>query len=146
MTEQPASPPILRAEDFYQPPPSQPADAWNLVAPAERAVRWYEQQAQRRLPRPPDGVDLGQPLFAQINHGRWIAVCDQCNSAQLVTPEDPRFFCVECLTPAWRRVQFPEDLAAVEQETGAQPVPERNWWNPDDDTAWNRLPTDEGVR
>ncbi|GAA1283687.1 hypothetical protein [Streptomyces javensis] len=130
--------PILRAEDFYQPPPTQPADAWALVAPAERAVRWYEQQAQRRLPRPPDGVDLGGPaLFAQINHGRWIAVCDQCNSAQLVSPEDPRFYCVECLTPAWRRVRFPDDPAAVERELLGLPVRERNWWNPDDD-AWNR--------
>lgn len=131
--------PILRAEDFYQPPPSQPADAWALIAPAERAVVWFEQQAQRRLPRPPDGVDLGgPPLFAQINHGRWVATCDQCTSAQLVSPEDPRLFCVECLTPAWRRVRFPEDVAAVEQEIGALPVRERNWWHPDDDRAWNR--------
>ncbi|WP_159073677.1 hypothetical protein [Streptomyces sp. RTd22] len=129
---------VLRAEDFYQPPPDQPADAWALLAPAERAVRWFEQQAQRRLPRPPDGTDLGRPLFAQINHGRWIASCDECNSAQLVTPEDPRMYCVECLTPVWRRVRFPKDPAAVEADLAELPARERNWWHPDDEHAWNR--------
>ncbi|MBC3989327.1 hypothetical protein H8N00_10630 [Streptomyces sp. AC563] len=130
---------VLRAEDFYQPPPDQPADAWALIPPAERVVAWYERQAQRRLPRPPDGVDLGGPaLYAQINHGRWVALCDQCNSAQLVSPADPRLYCVECLTPAWRRVRFPKDPAAAEAAVGDLPTAERNWWHPHDEAAWNR--------
>ena len=127
---------VTRAEDFYTPPPSQPADAWRLVPPAERVVRWYERRAQRRLPRP-TGIVLGVRLYAQINHGRWIACCPECNSGQVVTPDDPRMFCVECLS-GWFRVVFPADTAAAEQSIEQQPVRDQNWWHPDDSEAWTR--------
>jgi hypothetical protein len=140
---------ILRAEDFYTPPPSRPADAWRLVPPAERAIRWFEEKVQRRLPRP-QGVDLRQPVFARIDAGRWVADCP-CGSAQVVTPDDPRMFCVECLESTWRRVRFPADVAAAEAAVAALPVYEQFWWQPGDD-AWNRprqptpLPDREPVR
>ncbi|MEU0393804.1 hypothetical protein ABZ208_13675 [Streptomyces sp. NPDC006208] len=133
--EQPTLRPVLRAEDFYLPPPGQPADAWRLVPPAERALRWYEEKAQRRLPRP-QGTDLGPPTMARIDAGRWVADCP-CGSAQVVTPEDPRMFCVECLPSAWLRVRFPTDVAAAEATVAAKPQHERFWWQPGDD-AWNR--------
>lgn len=132
----PPAPRTLRAEDFYTPPPSRPADAWQLVPPAERVVRWYEEQAQRRLPRP-TGTILGVRVYPQINHGRWVADCPECSSAQIVTPADPRFFCVECLS-GWFRLTFPSDVPAAEQAVKDLPLRERNWWHPDDDRAWNR--------
>lgn len=132
---------VTRAEDMYTPPPSRPADAWRLVPPAERVVRWYEERAQRRLPRP-TGTVLGVRLYAQINHGRWVACCPECNSAQITTPADPRMYCVECLS-GWFVVVFPTDTTAAERSIEQQPVREQNWWHPDDTTAWNRPSPEE---
>ncbi|MFC7929178.1 hypothetical protein [Streptomyces cinereoruber] len=121
--------PITRAEGFYLPPPPMPADAWDAEPPAMRAVRWYEMRSQRRLPVT-DGVILDQKLYAQVNHGRWVATC-MCMSAQIVTPADPRMWCVECGT-GWWTVKFPADLDAIEQQLANLPVVERNWWAADD--------------
>lgn len=120
---------ITRAEDFYLPPPHLPADRWQLVPPALRAVRWYEEKCQRHLPVT-DGVVLGQQLRAQVNHGRWVANC-ACMSAQIVTPADPRMWCVECGT-GWWQIVFPADVDAVEQQLAELPMAARNWWAPDD--------------
>ncbi|MFD3333509.1 hypothetical protein ACFWV1_12815 [Streptomyces sp. NPDC058700] len=116
---------IIRAEGFYLPPPHLAADTWDLAPPAMRAVRWYEEKNQRRLPVE-DGVLLGQHLYAQINHSRWVAMCS-CGSAQIVTPADPRMWCVECGI-GWWQVVFPDDVDAVEQALVELPVAERNWW------------------
>ncbi|MFH8627747.1 hypothetical protein ACH4A8_38670 [Streptomyces vietnamensis] len=94
-----------------------------------RAVCWYEMRAQRRLPVT-DGIVLGQQLYAQINHGRWTASCT-CLSAQIVTPADPRMWCVECGT-GWWQIRFPADAEAVEQQLADLPVVERNWWHSED--------------
>ncbi|MBP2583403.1 hypothetical protein J3A78_003881 [Streptomyces sp. PvR006] len=120
---------ITRAENFYLPPPHMNSDAWDIEPPAMRAVRWYEMRAQRRLPVT-DGIVLGQQLYAQINHGRWTASCT-CLSAQLVTPADPRMWCVECGT-GWWQVRFPADVDAVEQQLLDLPISERNWWHAED--------------
>ncbi|MGW2203425.1 hypothetical protein [Streptomyces sp. NPDC001774] len=122
--------PVARAEDFYQPPPRLPANAWDLVPPAMRAVRWYEEVQQRRITITAGGLLLGQPLYARINFGRWVADCT-CMSAQVVTPTDPRMWCVECGT-GWWQLKFPDDPEAAEQEMALLPVSERNWWHPDD--------------
>jgi hypothetical protein len=127
--------PTLRAEDFYLPPPDRPVDSWQLVPPAERVLVWYEQKQQRRLPRR-SGTVLGVTVYPQINHGRWVADCPECSSAQIVTPTDPRMFCVECLS-GWFQLTFPTDAAAAERSVNDLPVRERNWWHPDD-AAWNR--------
>lgn len=131
----PTSRSALRAEAFYLPPPDRPTDAWQLVPPAERVIVWYEGKQQRRLPRR-SGTVLGVRVYPQINHGRWVADCPECNSAQIVTPTDPRLFCVECLS-GWFRLTFPADPLAAEQAVAELPVREQNWWHPDDD-AWNR--------
>ncbi|RSS59779.1 hypothetical protein [Streptomyces sp. WAC01280] len=122
---------ITRAEDFYLPPPHLRADAWALIPPALRAVRWWEEKHQRRIPVT-DGFVLDQQLYARINHGRWVADCT-CMSAQMVTPADPRMWCVECGT-GWWQVTFPTDVAAVEQQLAALPPAERNWWAHEDPT------------
>jgi len=47
------------------------------------------------------------------NHGRWIANCPDCNSAQLACATDHRFMCSECANIAigglWRPVHWPRD-------------------------------------
>ncbi|WP_030764724.1 hypothetical protein [Streptomyces sp. NRRL F-2664] len=127
--------PVRRAQHFYTPSPDQRPDAWDLVPPAERAWRWYEQQVQRRV-TPPAGMLLGAGIYARINHGRWVADCP-CGSAQVVTPDDPRFACPEC-GYGWARLIFPAQPAAAEEEVSARPPHERNWWHADDETAWDR--------
>jgi hypothetical protein len=121
--------PVTRAEDFYLPPPHQRADAWDLTPPAMRVIRWYEEKQQRRIPVG-QGMLLEQRIYPRVNHSRWVADCT-CMSAQIVTPADPRMWCVECGTGWWQLV-FPEDVDAVEQEMTVLPVAERNWWHPDD--------------
>lgn len=132
--------PVLRAETFYLPPPQLPADAWDLVAPAERVFRWYEYRVQRRV-TPPDGFIIGQRVWARINHNRWVADCP-CGSAQVVTPADPRTACTECGL-GWLIVVFPEAVAAIEASLADRLPDQRNWWHPDDTTAWDRPPEPE---
>lgn len=122
---------ITRAEEFYRPPTYLPADRWDSEPPAVRVVRWWEEKHQRRVTIG-DGIILGQSLTARINHGRWVADCP-CQSAQIVTPADPRMWCVECGT-GWWQVVFPADVDAVEQLLADLPTAERNWWAPDDET------------
>ncbi|MDT9689382.1 hypothetical protein Q5762_13760 [Streptomyces sp. P9(2023)] len=122
--------PVTRAEDLYLPPPHLPADAWALVPPAERVVRWYEERQQRRILVAKGLLLLAGRLYARIDHGRWVASCT-CMSAQIVTPADPRMWCVECGT-GWWQLTFPDDVEAAEQGVALLPVGERNWWHPDD--------------
>lgn len=126
---------VLRSQDFYTPPATAPAGAWQLQPPAERVIIWYELKQQRRLPRP-TAVLLGASRYARIDAGRWVADCF-CNSAQVVSPDDPRMFCVECLT-GWYSIVFPADPAAAEQAVAGSAAHRRFWWHPDDTTAWNR--------
>jgi hypothetical protein len=71
-------------------------------------------------------------LVAYVNHSRWIVDCPDCNSAQVASPSDPRFFCAECanvaVDGAWRRVVFPDDVDTLEQALDARREPAtRNW-------------------
>lgn len=129
--------PVLRAETYYLPPPGLPADAWALVPPAERVLRWYELKQQRRI-AVPTAVLLGQVVHARIDAGRWVADCP-CASAQVVTPTDPRMCCPEC-GAGWFRLVFPADPGVAEQEVADLLPRDRFWWHPDDTTAWNRPP------
>ncbi|MET9957028.1 hypothetical protein ABZ135_36510 [Streptomyces sp. NPDC006339] len=119
--------PVVRAESFYLPPPELAAEAWDLVPPAERVWRWVEYRQQRRA-IPPEGVLLGERVWARINHGRWISDC-VCGSAQIVTPADPRMACTECGW-GWVQVAFPEDPATVESAVEVEPPHLRNWTHP----------------
>jgi hypothetical protein len=116
--------PVQRTETFYLPPPHLPATAWDQVPPAERVARWYEHRVQRRI-RLPVGHLIGQHLYARINAGRWVADCP-CASAQVVTPADPRFACVEC-GYGWAALVFPDDVAEAEQAVASRrPDPTRH--------------------
>lgn len=115
---------VVRAEDFYLPPPELPPDSWALVQPAERVWRWVEYKQQRRV-TPPEGFLIGVQLWARINHNRWLVDCP-CGSAQVVTPADPRFACTEC-GYGWVALVFPADPAAVEAAIEGALPHERNW-------------------
>lgn len=123
---------VFRADGFYVPPQSLPPDAWDMVPVAERAIRWFEYQAQRGVPRT-EVVLLGEDRWARIDGGRWVASCP-CGSAQVVSPEDPRLFCVECLT-GWYTVLFPADPAGIEQLVAGLPEADQFWWDPRDPNA-----------
>jgi hypothetical protein len=119
---------VVRAETFYTPPPSLPADAWADVPPAELVWRWYETRLGRRVTPPTDTVD--DTYFARINQNRWIADCS-CGSAAVVSPADPRYACTECGW-GWCALIFPADVASVEASLMGLKPALRNWWNPED--------------
>ncbi|MFJ6348673.1 hypothetical protein ACIQKB_04250 [Streptomyces sp. NPDC092046] len=119
---------VVRAEDFYTPPPELPADIWADVPVAERVWRWVEYRLQRRL-TPPEGFLIGEEAWAAINHNRWVADCT-CGSAQVVSPADQRMACTEC-GRGWVLLVFPADVAAVEAALVDDEPHLRNWVNPE---------------
>lgn len=120
---------VVRAEAFYTPPPSQPADLWADVPAAELVWKWIEWRLGRRSVPPTGTVD--DVYYARINQNRWIAECSSCGSAQVVSPSDPRYGCTECGW-GWCALIFPTDPAAVEASLAALKPVYRNWWHPDD--------------
>jgi len=58
-----------------------------------------------------DEEPAGKPVDAEINHGRWAAACE-CGGYELVTPNDPIFFCFSCCNADndfhVRPVKFPD--------------------------------------
>lgn len=82
-------------------------------------------------------VDDTQTITAYVDHGRWIACCPFCPSAQVVSPEDPFFLCAGddgCVNlpiqGAYVAVVFPDettqqDVEAVLLERPAMST--RNW-------------------
>ncbi|MFF7200526.1 hypothetical protein [Streptomyces sp. NPDC008141] len=127
---------VRRAEDFYAPPPQMRDDAWDGLRPAERVIAYMERVTQRSWPRPKG--QSGVTLIARIDAGRWVAQCPDCASAQVVSPEDARFWCVTCQPDTWTRVRYPADPAAVEASVEAKPARDRFWWADDDTEAFNR--------
>lgn len=80
----------------------------------------------------PEGTADGPEILAYVNHGRVVADCPFCRSAQIVDPDDPRFYCYDCGNAAveglYLPVGFPEDLGEIERALGARPSPaNRNW-------------------
>lgn len=129
---------IRRAEDEYAPPFTanrRVEAAFKAASPAERAILFMELKSGRGIQRP-DGFEIGPPLYAYINHGRWIVECDRCSSAQVGSPEDPRYYCLggtdDGCQPSglWRNVSYPRNAKAVENLVlVAQKVTERNWFD-----------------
>jgi hypothetical protein len=93
----------------------------------------------REVPEPiAEGVS-DPDIVAYINHGRWVGECnlhwteinEDCKNAQLVDPNDARFFCVNCHNEAcagrWRTVVFPAGVATIEASLAALPQSQQNW-------------------
>lgn len=58
------------------------------------------------------GKVSGDPIYARIDFGRWIADCE-CGGAEYVSPDEPVFFCMSCGNEDTkgdaRPVVFPEE-------------------------------------
>ncbi|QQZ54159.1 hypothetical protein IFE09_11390 [Streptomyces microflavus] len=120
---------VVRAEAVYTPPPPEPVTAWSGVPAAELVYLYMETRTQRRITRPTEPT--GDTYYARINQNRWVADC-YCGSAQVVSPTDPRYGCVECGW-GWSALIFPADATAVETQVMLEPRPAlRNWWHADD--------------
>ncbi len=67
----------------------------------------------------------GNPVYARIDFGRWIADCE-CGGAEYVDPDEPIFFCLSCGNSATsgraRQVVFPEDRDKIEKEVMSRKV------------------------
>lgn len=73
-----------------------------------------------------------QPIFVMVNHGRWVATCPWCNSAQLAFTEDRWFLCSDCLNSACGgqsvEVKWPDDESEIEKILSLRPdVSTQNW-------------------
>ncbi|MFJ7523896.1 hypothetical protein ACIQ1S_03125 [Streptomyces griseus] len=124
---------IVQAETYYLPPPprrGQPAQDWSQVPGAELVYRWAETRLNRRVPAPTETLPDHPGLYARIDDGRWLAECDACRSAWIVSVRDPRFGCVECRRD-WVPLIVPDDIAAAEAEALALGT-SRFWWHPND--------------
>ncbi|MFJ8221399.1 hypothetical protein [Streptomyces griseus] len=124
---------IVQAETYYLPPPprrGQPAQDWSQAPGAELVYRWAETRLSRRVPVPANTVPDHPGLYARIDDGRWLAECDACGAAWIVSVRDPRFGCVECRRD-WVPLIVPDDIAAAEAEALALGA-SRFWWHPND--------------
>jgi hypothetical protein len=143
VTELTPGPRLLRAEDVYH--------ARHFVTRTSRLAlaEWAFQKY------PPVFVDRAQPdlsrrgelvratvVRAEVNHGRWIARCPFCPSAQIVSPEDPRFLCAgsdgcanALVRGAFVAVEFPARRAEVETALLARPDRTTRNWRPGEAVA-----------
>jgi len=66
----------------------------------ERIKRIYGlmQQSRGAYDTPPKLEDKpkGKPVYAEIDWGRWIVKCPDCNGAEDVDPDEPVFYCLTC--------------------------------------------------
>lgn len=71
-------------------------------------------------------------VTAVVNHGRWLAPCPWCASAQLASREDRRFFCIECLNlkadGKWATVVWPEQSDEIEAVLSMRPNKGNRSW------------------
>ncbi|MEU0691557.1 hypothetical protein [Streptomyces uncialis] len=124
---------VVRAETYYTPPHTMPRDAWAGVPGAELVYRWIVYRLGRRPPLPDGPVPDVPPVYARVDHNRWLAEC-VCGSAAVVSPVDPRWGCTEC-GYGWITMILPsaEEVPVIEAALMAIPQPHlRMWWHPDD--------------
>ena len=112
---------ILVAEDVYKPVPGRPPAAWAPLLGLRHS---------RTIATPPDETQrVRGKVPAFVNDGRWVVVCG-CGGAQIVSPDDPRFWCWECRPDGWAPVIWPDATTRAEAEELLTARPEmrnRNW-------------------
>jgi hypothetical protein len=59
------------------------------------------------------------PVEARIDHGRWIADCDQCGGAEYVDPDNPLFYCFSCRNKAHKGAARPVIFPVNREEIDA---------------------------
>jgi hypothetical protein len=73
---------------------------------------------------------------ARVDHGRWMADCPFCPSAQIISKDDRRYFCPECVMEkiggAMVHVVWPSDdkVAEIERLLLRRPRPAAMGWMP----------------
>jgi hypothetical protein len=114
---------LKRARNTPLPIKAAPSATWTIT---------YLRDKGNQIPDPTAGA-LADPVFAYVNHGRWVADCE-CNNAQLVDPADPRFYCIDCFNVAfggrWRAVTFPTEVAGIQTVLEQRPERKRQNWQP----------------
>jgi hypothetical protein len=72
--------------------------------------------------------------MAYVNAGRWVVGCPfpGCNSAQMASFTDRRFFCCDCANAAvggqWVEVVWPANHTEVENWVASRPFDVRHWF------------------
>jgi hypothetical protein len=91
------------------------------------------------IAEPDPNIDATTPIYAFLDHGRWLGECGLwdasrgriCKNAQFVDTDDARFYCITCanveVAGRWREVIWPEDTNTVEEPLAELPVEEQNW-------------------
>jgi len=91
--------------------------ASNKYGSLERMLRSLSSRTRKRLPS--QNGTTGNPVIARVNLGRWIADC-ACGGAEIVDPDDRRFFCFSCGNIAndgkYLPVEFPANHQQIENE------------------------------
>lgn len=67
------------------------------------------------------------PVYAYIEHGRWVAKCLGCSEVMLTKPEWGIACCAEC-GGVHHRVMFPDDFEKIEQILLQRPVRKTQNW------------------
>ena len=97
---------------------------------------WIIQRCRKMgklLETPFSGMIHGEPVEAEINCGRWIALCPDCGGAEYVSPDEQIFYCFSCGNAAnfgdGRPVKFPQNRLEIEAAILERPVTERRGTN-----------------
>jgi len=117
------------------------ADALKVLPGARRTGyrAWFMLNGANLGHNPIDEIAVGEKVLAQarINHGRWLCDCPDpdCGGSELVTMQDPVFFCLSCGNVKWGgkflQVDFPGKklLKAILTHLSKRPkVINRNWY------------------
>jgi len=102
--------------------------------PAERVPRIWAAKIAHVPYIPPAGVAPNIEVQAEIAESRWLARCpDQhCAGAELVSKQDPRFWCCSCQNEhvggLWIPVVFPKQAGAIEDLLNQRPRPNTRTW------------------
>ena len=66
------------------------------LKPGYSAFLWKYLKDKRHHHGKAMGARTGTPVEARINHSRWIADCPYCIHAEMVDPDNKKFFCLNC--------------------------------------------------
>jgi len=91
---------------------------------------WRQFAARQNGYRIISAIANDAPVYAQVNYGRWVALCE-CGGAEYVSVHDPLFFCNACGNASvggrLRPVVFPENIDEITSKLLEKPVADRNW-------------------
>lgn len=97
-------------------------------------ITFTSQQMHSRghLDTPFTGRVRGTAVTAEVNNGRWVAVCE-CGGAEYVDPQEKVFYCFSCGNSAQggdgRPVEFPAERLEIEAELLTRNVNEQRGLN-----------------